>query len=455
MIYRMSVMEKQNQDLSPQENSGVDYQKIEWPSATFDNLHPADAADRLENLSLEDQLDLIKSQSPEEAAASIVEMEKHERIPLMSKLPPELAADILEEMSPDDAADILDELGDEARSIILKRMNREDAAQINDLLKFDPDTAGGVMNTEILVLDQDLTVDQAIKLIRSGVEEIEVPYYAYVVDEHRHLKGVLSLRDLLLSAPGKKLKELLYEQHLIYVPYNEDKEEVARLLSRYNLLAIPVVDHDQRILGIVTVDDVIDIIQEEASEDMQTMVGAGSDETVDSPWQYSVKKRIPWLIINLFNSAISAWVVHLFEGTISQMAILAVLMPIVANQAGNTGQQSLAVMIRQLALEPFERRKVWKAVLREARIGLVNGTVIALLIFLGIIYWARNLKLALVMSLALFLDMFLGAIAGASIPLLLKAIGRDPAQASSIFLTTLTDSAGFFTFLGLAALVLQ
>lgn len=443
----------QREDRKEKKHNPRNYQKVDWPSVSFDNRHPADVADHLETITPEEQLRLLRDSSLEDAANFVVEMEKHDRADLLSHIPNELIADIFSEMSPDDAADILDELDLDLRSEIFRHINRQDAALINDLLKFDPDTAGGVMNTEILVLDRNLTVDQAISLIRKGAEDIEVPYYAYVVDEFRHLKGVLSLRDLMLARSGTKLKDLLKDQHLIYVSYNEDKEEVGKLIGRYDLLALPVVDLEQRLLGIVTVDDVIDIIQEEASEDLQTMVGAGSDETIDSPWLYSVRMRAPWLVINLFNSAVAAWVVHFFEGSIAQMSILAVLMPLVANQAGNTGQQSLAVMIRQLALERFDRKKVWKAVLREARIGLLNGLGISILLSTSIMLWTGNLPLSLVVGIALGGDMLLGSIAGASIPLILKEMGRDPAQASSIFLTTLTDSAGFLALLGLATLV--
>ncbi|MFW6236479.1 MAG: magnesium transporter, partial [Desulfovibrionales bacterium] len=269
-----------------------------------------------------------------------------------------------------------------------------------------------------------------------------------------HLLGVISLRGLILSRPGKVVRDFLQDQNLIYVTYEVDKEVVAKLISRYNFLALPVVDHEQRILGVVTVDDVIDIIHEEASEDMQSMVGAGSDETVDSPWTYSLKKRTPWLIINLLNSAVSAWVVAMFEGTIAQMAILAALMPVVANQAGNTGHQALAVMIRQMAMERFDRKKMWFAVLREAKIGLVTGLIISLLVFVAFMIITANAALSGVLALAMGADMLLGAVLGASIPLLLKAMGRDPAQASSIFLTSITDAAGFFILLGTAGLVL-
>lgn len=420
----------------------------------IDQMHPADAADHLGNLNLEDQVVAVGNLPVEDAAESIAEMDSHDRIPLMTRLAPELAADILALMAPDDAADTIAELDPDVRRDIFKKIKQEDAAEIKALLMYDPDSAGGVMNTEILILDENLTADQAIAVIRQQVEDSEIPYYAYVVDGMRHLKGVLSLRDIMVSVGGRQLKELLVDQHLISVPFDTDKEEVAKLIDRYNFLALPVVDYNQRILGTVTVDDVIDIIQEGASEDMQQMVGAGGDESVDSPWLYSLKVRMPWLFINLLNSAVSAWVVHLFQGSIEQMAILAVLMPIVANQAGNTGQQSLAVMIRQLAMERFDRKKVWIAVAREAKIGLVNGMIIGLATFVGVAVVLQKPGLAVVMAMALFFDMLLGAVAGASIPLILKEMGRDPAQASSIFLTTLTDSMGFFVFLGMAGLML-
>ena len=426
----------------------------EQQESFLDQMHPADAADHLGNLSLEDQVVAVGNLPVDDAAQSIAEMDSHDRIPLMTQLAPKLAADILALMSPDDAADTIAELDADVRRDIFRKIKQEDAAEIKALLMYDPDSAGGVMNTEILVLDENLTADQAIALIRQQVEDSEIPYYAYMVDGMRHLKGVLSLRDIMISVGGRRLKELLVEQSLISVPFDTDKEEVAKLIARYNFLALPVVDYNQRILGTVTVDDVIDIIQEEASEDMQQMVGAGGDESVDSPWGYSLKVRMPWLFVNLLNSAVSAWVVHLFQGSIEQMAILAVLMPIVANQAGNTGQQSLAVMIRQLAVERFDRKKVWIAVAREAKIGLVNGVIIGLATFVGVAGLLGQPGLAAVMAMALLFDMLLGAVAGASIPLILKEMGRDPAQASSIFLTTLTDSMGFFVFLGLAGLIL-
>ncbi|NJB66866.1 magnesium transporter [Desulfobaculum xiamenense] len=451
----MTEKERITSQFGPQ---GPDGQAVpqpqENPAAEFEFAHPADGAELLESLPLEEQVEVITTLEPEDAAEFIAEMERHDRARLMKDLPPDYAADLLGQMSPDDAADILDDLDDAHQQRLLQRVEQEEALEIETLLTFDPDTAGGVMNTEVTVLDQNLTADQAIQLIRSAAEESEIPYYAYIVDEADHLIGVLSLRNLMLSRPGQRLRDVLGKQHLVYSYFDVDKEEVAQKLTHYNFLALPIVDREMRLLGVVTHDDVIDIIHEEASEDMLGMVGAGQDETTDTPWLQSVRMRLPWLLVNVLNSAVSAWVVHLFEGTITQMAILAALMPIVANQAGNSGQQSLAVIIRQLAMEAFDRKRAWLAVAREARIGLLNGIIVGILVMVGVSLLTHKIELAFVMSLALGVDMCIGNVAGASIPVVFKELGRDPAQASSIFLTALTDSAGFLTFLGLSSLLL-
>ncbi|MDC0335553.1 magnesium transporter [Pseudodesulfovibrio sp.] len=423
-------------------------------AAELEAQHPADAAETIEGLDITDQVKFIKQLPIKDAADSIAEMEDRDQRLLIKNLNKGLAARIVEQMSPDDATDLLEDLDDDLRQSLLKRVPEEERAELKTLLTFDPDTAGGVMNTEVVILDQDLNADQAIAKLREEVEDKEIPYYAYVTDKKDRLVGVVSLREILLAKRGVTLKDLVKTQNLITVGYNIDKEEVAHLIAHYNLLALPVVDFGNRLLGVVTVDDVIDIIHEEASEDMQTMVGAGADETTDSPVVFSVKKRLPWLIINVINSAVAAYVVHLFNETIAAMAILAALMHIVSNQAGNTGQQALAVMIRQLAMEKFDRKKAWFAVFRELKIGMINGLLISGMVLGSIVLVTGDTKLGIVMGVALIFDMLVGALSGASIPLILKEIGRDPAQASSIFLTTITDAVGFWSFLGLAGILL-
>ena len=417
-------------------------------------VHPADLADHLENLSLEKQVCALRHMPTEDAAEALAELEGSVAVDVLENLDADVAAQIIAEMEPDDAADVLDELDEEHRDVLLGKLTREDSEELRNLLNFDPDSAAGVMNTELILLEENMTADEAITHIRSEMEDKESPYYAYVVDRNDKLVGVLSLRDLMLARPGTIVGDAVAGQSVVSVPYDMDKGEVANLLSHYNYLAMPVVDYEGHIMGVVTYDDIMDIMHEEASADMLGMVGADPEESVDTPWKESVRKRLPWLVVNMVNSALSASVVYMFEGSIAQMAALAVLMPMVANQAGNTGQQALAVMIRQLATDRFEPKKAWMAVLREAKIGLVTGLFMSILALCGAWGFTGNPLVGMVLAGALLCDMMLGAVAGGSIPLIFRALGRDPAQASSIFLTTITDGAGFFIFLGLATMFL-
>ena len=419
-----------------------------------DFVHPADRAEHLEQLPLNKQLCVLTHLSTEEAAEALAELDEEVAGDVLENMDADDAARLIAEMDPDDAVDILDEVEEGHRDILLSNLPADDAEELRMLLSFDPDTAAGVMNTDIIMVSSSSTVDEAIMLIRSELEEKEMPYYVYVVDSQEALEGVISLRDLMLAKPGTLLTNMVNKQDVISVQYDTDKAEVARLLGHYNFLCLPVVDREEHLMGVVTHDDVLDIIQDEASSDMLGMVGAGQDENVDTPWTRSVRIRLPWLVINMCTSSLSAFIVSMFEGSIAQMALLAVLMPMVANQAGNTGQQALAVMIRQLATESFDARRSWGAVFRESKIGLGTGIFMALLAYIGVMFLSHNSMLATVMGIALLLDMLLGAIAGGAIPLVLRALGRDPAQASSIFLTALTDSGGFFIFLGLATMFL-
>ena len=364
-------------------------------------------AEHLENLSLKEQVCLFRHLPADEAAEALAELDQEVAVDVLENLDPDEAAQIIAEMSPDDAADVLDELEEGHRDVLLSNLDRDDAEELRNLLAFDPDTAGGIMNTEIILLEQDITVDEAISLIRRGMEEdMEIPYYAYVVDEDDKLVGVFSLRDLMLSKPGTILRDSLHDQDVIAVRYDTSSEEVARRMSHYNFMAMPVVDYEGRLLGVATYDDILDIMQDEASADLLGMVGAGQDETVDTPWLESVQIRLPWLIVNMVTSMMSAFVVYMFEGSIAGMALLAVLMPMVANQAGNTGQQALAVMIRQLATEKFDRKRAWIAVLREGKIGIASGVIMAMLACVGVWFTSSSPELGMVMGAALMGDIF-------------------------------------------------
>ncbi len=443
---------------SPGQPEGAESHGISMPEACLDDgmgaefVHPADMADHLENLSLEKQVCALRHMPTEDAAEALAELDGSVAVDVLENLDADVAAQIIAEMAPDDAADVLDELDEEHRDVLLEKLTRESSEELRTLLNFDPDSAAGAMNTELILLEKNFSVDEAIAHIRREMEDKESPYYGYVVDHKDVLVGVLSLRDLMLARPGTIVGDAVAGQSVVSVTYDTDKREVASLLSHYNYLAMPVVDYEGHIMGVVTYDDIMDIMHDEASADMLGMVGADPEESVDTPWPESVRKRLPWLVVNLLNSALSASVVYMFEGTIAQMAVLAVLMPMVANQAGNTGQQALAVMIRQLATDRFDQKKAWLAVLREGKIGIVTGLIVAVTALFGAWAFTGNAVVGAVMGGALLCDMILGAVAGGSIPLIFRAVGRDPAQASSIFLTTITDGAGFFIFLGLASL---
>ncbi len=460
IYYERTLQEvmRMNSELEDRKNSEpqhlTEIEQLEQQIIDNDTMHPVDRAEHMETLPFEKQVDLVKTMSPNNAADTLAELDEEHAGDVLESLTLNEAVAIVSEMSPDDAVDVLDELDQEQRDSILNSMPLDDAEELRSLLNFDPETAAGVMNTQIIILHSTSNADAIIAHIRSNIDEIEDVYYVYIVDDEDALCNIITMRDLMRMPRNVPVHDYLGEQELITIAYDMPKKDLGQIFIKYGFASLPVVDRTGRILGVITHDDAFDLIQDEASSDMLGMVGAGQDEDIDTYWLLSVKMRLPWLLVNLFNSSLSACVVYLFDGTIAQMATLAVLMPIVANQSGNTGQQALAVMIRQLAVEAFNAKKAWKAVIRETKIGLLSSVILSLIAFLGVYFLFDNEKLALVMICALSIDMILGAVFGASIPLILRSLGRDPAQASSIFLTAVTDGVGFFVFLGLASLFL-
>ncbi len=442
-------MQEEKYNLPPYPNPTESLSK-EQILADNENMHAADIAEHIEQLTFSDQVDVLTSMSPDDAAEALAELDEELAGDVLESLPANEAAAIISEMSPDDAVDVLDEMEEVQRDSILDHLPHEDAEELRSLLSFDSETAAGIMTTEMLLLPNHATPDDIIYQIRASIDDIENIYYVYLVDSNDILCNVLTMRDLMRLPRDIIVDDYLTPLDLITVPFDMNKKDLGQLFAKYNFLSLPVVDREGRVLGIITHDDIIDLIQDEASADMLGMVGAGQDEDIDTPWLESIKMRLPWLIINLLNSSLTACIVYLFDGTISQMALLAVLMPIVANQSGNTGQQALAVMIRQLAVETFNTKRTVKAVFREIKIGLCVSVFFACIAFLGVGFLFDNQALGLVMALALVVDITLGAVFGATIPLILRALKRDPAQASSIFLTAITDGVGFFVFLGLA-----
>lgn len=363
---------------------------------------------------------------------------------------------VLAAMDPDDRVDILDHVTDKLHDELVAELGAEDADEVRRLEQYPPDTAGGIMTTDVTSLYEYISVDDAIHLLRRMSEELEQMFYVYIIDRRQHLVGVLSMRDLILAKPERRLRDIMIP-NVRSVPATMDQEEVANLMRRYGYLAMPVVDERGRLVGLITHDDVLEVLQEEAREDVQRMFGAGAEERLTSPWQFSFQKRVGWLLVNLATAFAAAAVVGMFEGTIARLAILAAYMPIVAGMGGNASAQAMAVAIRGIALGEVDRKLLGRILYREAIVGLLTGIVIGLVTAVIALLFNANqgVLFGVVVGVALIINHTLACVTGVFIPFVMKSLGFDPAQSATIFATTVTDIVGFFCLLGLAWMFLQ
>ena len=384
---------------------------------------------------------------------ALSELEAEISAGLLSDRSAEDIARFLHEIPSDDAAVIIERLPEELSAAVLALIQAKPGGGVGDLLEYAEQTAGRIMNPNVFALGEDLTAGEAITALQTA-RDVEMVFYLYVVDARRHLVGVVSLRRLLLVAPETPLKRIMTSD-LISARVDTDQEEVARQVASYNILAIPVVDEEAKLVGVITVDDVIDVIKDEATEDVYRLAGVASDDRVTTPALESLRKRLPWLLVNLVTAFLAASVVALFQDSISQVVALAVFMPIVAGMGGNAATQTLAVIVRGIALGELTWSNSRKALTKEALVGLGNGVGTGLVAALGAYALQRDPFLGLILALAMIINMFVAATAGTLIPLALRALKIDPALASSVFITTLTDVFGFFSFLGLGTLFLR
>ena len=417
----------------------------------------ADAADTLEALSGSEAAEVLGKMGVDAAGEALAEMV----LPLASSVLVDLiqddigfAAAMLESMAPDDATDLLQELDHADRESLLGEMPPAPANGLRRLLDHHEESAGGMMTTEFLAVREDMTAAEATEAIRRSAVDDD-PHFTFVIDWEGHLRGTLSLRRLLIADPGELISHIC-NREVEAIPPELDREAVAREFEKYDFLVLPVVDAEHRLLGVVEVDDVIEIIRAESTEDANRMVGAGKEEAVYSTARQKLKGRFPWLLVNLFTSSIAAIVVLQFEGLITEIAVLAVLMPVIANQAGNAGQQSLAVTLRGIVLEQIRPNRAMPLILREAMVGLINGMLGGLIVGLvicvvGSVFGDASWRLGVVAALAMTVALAIGTFTGSSLPLVMRRLGFDPATASTIFLTMVTDSMSFFVFLGLAS----
>ena len=424
-------------------------------SALLEEIPGYATAKLIERFDNDERRSILRKVSEEKAVEILEELDAESSAEVLSEMREPRAVRLLKDFDPDDAADLLEELEDEDRERLLDKLEPEEAQEYQYLLNYDSKSAGGLMTTSFAKVTETATVDTAIAELRRQREELETIYYLYVVDEIGKLLGVVSMREMLLAPVGAKIREIMNDSLFGVCHPDDDRELVAQRMSENNLLAVPVVDADSEILlGIVTHDDVIDVVQELATEDLQILVGAGGDEDIHDGISYSIQKRSPWLLVNLLTACGAAAIVFFFQSEIQQLTLLAVFMPVVASLAGNTGAQTLAVAIRSIAVDEIRSKDFLGICFREASKGLLNGLIIgsAAAGLAGLV--SGELKTAAVVFLAMVLSLSVSGFSGAFIPLTLKRLNLDPAQSASIFLTAITDITGFFIFLRLSTWLL-
>ena len=421
-------------------------------SALFESLRPADQADLIEDLETEDQIALFSQLHPEDSADVLEEMEDEDAAELAEQLPPHQLADILDEMEFDEAADVLGDLPQEKVAEILHAM--EEADDVIPLLRYPDDTAGGLMTPAVISLRQGWTAGQALAELRRVGPQSESTYYLFVVDKKEHLLGVIGLRDLVTMPIDMPIAERM-QTDVVSVLVTTDQEECARTLSHHGYMALPVVDEIGRLLGVITADDLIEVAEDEATEDMYRMVGITGDEerVFGSAWM-SIRKRLPWLAINMLTLFIAITVVDAFESIIAGIVALAVFLPLVSGEGGNAGSQTATVVVRGIALGEITPSDGFHALSKEFRVALVNGALIGLGTAVVAHIWKGDWRITIAICLAMILNFMMAAATGVLIPLGLKKMKVDPALAAAAFVTAFTDTFGFLFFLGIVSLLL-
>jgi len=424
-------------------------ERIDTFRTNFFEMHPFDQAEFFMEVDATDRMLIYSYLSPEEVAAMMEHIELEDTEPFFSEMDPRFASMIFAEMATDDAVDILNEMEKDKVVSFLTIMDEEDAEDIKDLLHYEEKTAGSIMTTEYISVFKTQSVRDTMLQLKEEGPDAETIYYLYVVDRDKKLVGVLSLRDLIISSDETKIEDIMNE-NVYYVSVAEDQEEVAKIMRDYDFLAVPVVDFQQHLLGIITVDDILDVIDEEASEDYSKLAGISDGDRPDTSPLVAAKKRLPWLVILLFLGLLTASLIGQFEDTLSQVTILSIFIPLIAGMAGNTGTQALAVAVRGLATGEYGTEGKLKLILREAGTGLITGTVCGIIITVVIFLWQHNLYLGILVGLSIMSTLVVATLAGSLIPIIMHRMKIDPAVASGPFITTINDIISVLIYFGLA-----
>ncbi len=424
---------------------------IELLRAIVAELHEADLGDLIEALEPDDRVKLVELTGADFHFSALNEVDDSVREEILEELEPVTVAEGVRELESDDAVELLEGLDEEDQEEILEKLPAKERDTLERSLLYPENSAGRRMQTEFITVPPDWTVGQAIDYMRETPDLPDRFYEIYPVDQAQHWLGAVALDSLLRARRPVPLAELIDEDRR-RVSVLDDQEEVARLFGKYNLVAAPVVDTTDRLVGVITLDDVVDVIEEEADEDLKALGGVTSDEELsDSVWTIA-RGRFNWLLVNLATAFLASSVLGLFEGQLEKMVALAVLAPIVASQGGNAGTQTMTVAVRALATRELGSSNAFRVVIREGLVGLVNGIAFAVITGVAAVAWFRIPALGVVIGLAIICNLVAGALGGILIPMVLERVRADPAVASGTFVTTITDVVGFFSFLGIATL---
>jgi magnesium transporter len=414
-------------------------------------LHEADLGDLIGALDAEDRVSLVELTGADFDFSALNEVDETVREEILDELEPETVAEGVRELESDDAVELLEVLDEKEQEEILEKLPPSERDALERSLEYPENSAGRRMQTEFIAVPPDWTVGRVIDYMRETPNLPERFYEIYAVDYAQHWQGAVALDALLRSRRPVPLADLIDEERR-RVSVMDDQEVVARLFGKYNLVAAPVLDTESRLVGVITIDDVVDVIEEEADEDLKALGGVASDEELsDNVWT-TARSRFNWLLVNLATAFLASSVLGLFEGQLQEMVALAVLAPIVASQGGNAATQTMTVAVRALATRELSSHNALRVVIREGMVGLVNGIAFAVITGVAAVVWFRIPGLGLVIGLAIICNLVAGALGGILIPMVLERVRADPAVASGTFVTTVTDVVGFFSFLGIATL---
>lgn len=416
-------------------------------------LHAADIADLLEQVSGNERRAILRLWGREIDGEILTEIDEGIREEVIESMPPEVLAEAVRELDSDDVVDLIEDMEEPQQEAILDALDETDRAAVEKSLGYPEYSAGRLMQREVVTAPEHWTVGETIDFLRKAEWLPDQFYHVILVDPGHHPIGNVTLGRVLSAPRASKLADIREDEFRTISAY-QDEGDVAYAFNQYHLISAPVVDEDDRLVGVITIDDAMSVLDEELEEDILRLAGVGDESAISDTVMETVRQRLPWLFINLLTAILASAVISIFEGTIQKLVALAVLMPIVASMGGNAGTQTLTVAVRALATRDLTESNVWRVVRREAIVGLLNGLAFAVVMGIVAAFWFSGAQLGIVIALAMVINLLVAALSGILIPLALEKLGADPALASGTFVTTMTDVVGFFSFLGLASVLL-